>query len=618
MKLDSVSVAILAELARRRPLHNSGKRDEVAACAERLRAIFYPKQSAFFRSKARFRATRKTRRAGATTGGCRELLARAIEQMGFRASVVHTTMAEARDRAWHSDTKTGLVDVLEQFGTPVEHPSLAAYSLGGVKVFVHDQDSYLEFENGSEIELAGMDNQRSLRKLRGTAKHVIWIDEAQDFTWLETFFDRVVLAQQDFKVECWISGTPGVDCAGMFYEITKQPDLNDGPPLAGWEVHEFAQVDNPFFGSVAKNDDGTFGVVDNHGAREGACETIEVAEALAAKVRWRNTGEDALKTRGWKGDEPDFIREFFGRWVREDARYVYPVHVRPRHDIIYAPERRIANPFWKTHERFKDHPQWFDVNKAISDLPKLPKFNKRRQWMYAIGVDFGYNPDPFAMVCWAFAHDTQDVFELLSWKCPRVHTDDQGAYMKLLWDALPNVVVFVGDPAGKLDDFEVWRTRMNLPIDEANKKGKNTLEEFLADDVRRGRIFLRGDRSEPKGSKDSALYDEMKHLVYLPGKLGKTREAAKHRRSADGVVHGDHCCDAARYAYADLTHYISKAPKIEPDPKSPEGLKKEEEIIERRIERKDEAARAEELARRDEEATDYGDYRDGYDVDDYF
>jgi hypothetical protein len=154
-----------------------------------------------------------------------------------------------------------------------------------------------------------------------------------------------------------------------------------------------------------------------------------------------------------------------------------------------------------------------------------------------------------------------------------------------------------------------------LPIDEANKKGKNTLEEFLADDIRRGRIHLRGDRSEPRGKNDSALYDEMKHLVYMPGKPGKTREVAKNRRSSDGIVHGDHCCDGARYAYADLTHYISKIPKTEPDPKSPEGLKKEEEVIERRIEKRDEDAQAEALAARDEDAA--SGYGYGYD-DDYF
>jgi hypothetical protein len=176
-----------------------------------------------------------------------------------------------------------------------------------------------------------------------------------------------------------------------------------------------------------------------------------------------------------------------------------------------------------------------------------------------------------------------------------VHTDDQGSYLKLLWDAIPEIVSFVGDPAGKQDDFEVWRTRMNLPIEEANKRGKNTLEEFLADDVRRHHVHLR---------KDSPLHNEMKYLVYLPTKPGKTREVHK-RRAVNGVVHGDHCCDGARYSYADLRHWLSKRRDDRPPPGSRESYAREEEREQRAIEDA-EARRARELAERDETAAEYG------------
>ena len=273
---------------------------------------------------------------------------------------------------------------------------------------------------------------------------------------------------------------------------------------------------------------------------------------------------------------------------------MYPVHACNPYDLLYAPPRKGPNPFKPVHERFANHPDWYDFKRAIADLPKMKKFNKRRQWMYAIGVDFGYHPDPFALVVWAFAHDTQDVYELFSWKATRVHTDDQGAYMKLLWDSLDNVVVFVGDPAGKQDDFEMWKTRMLLPLDEANKRGKNTLEEFLADDIRRGRVHLRT---------GSPLHDEMKHLIYLPTKPGKTREVAKHRRSGDGIVHGDHCCDAARYAYEALSHYLSKIPESAPDPNTPAALEAEAEAFEQKLDNA-EKVRAERLAQGDEDYLD--------------
>jgi hypothetical protein len=598
--LPTAAKQILAELARRRPVVAESQRNEAAEAAAALRSFFYPKQHAFFRSPRKLRATKKTRRAGATTGGCREFIARAIEQPGWRGTYVTTTRKEARERAWTSDTQSGLLDVLRKHGVQVDHPSIECILIGGVRADIRDQAMTIDFSNGSKIDLFGADDERALRKQRGLSKHVYWIDEAQDFRFLERFYDAVIIGSlTDYQGECWLSGTPGRDCAGMFYEITKD-DETDGPSLENWETHTIACVDNPFFGRVSGGYEDSKIVYyvdetlpDGGQARAaGPFFTIDEAETAATKVRWERTAGAALKAKGWKGDEPDFIREWLGRWSKADARYVYPVHTVNKYDLLYAPPRLTKNPFTGTHNRFHGHPPWGDFERAIIDLPKMPKFNKKRQWMYAIGADFGYHPDPFALVVWAFAYDTQDVYELFSWKATRVHTDDQGLYMKKVWDALDNVVVFVGDPAGKQDDFEVWRTRMGLPLDEANKRGKNTLEEFLADDIRRGRVHLRN---------DSPLHEEMKHLIYLPTKPGKTREVAKHRRSADGKIHGDHCCDAARYAYEALTHYLSVTPDTVPKPGTEAALVREEARQEKRLDEL-ERIRAERLAQGDEEA----------------
>jgi hypothetical protein len=322
------------------------------------------------------------------------------------------------------------------------------------------------------------------------------------------------------------------------------------------------------------------------------------AEKAATQVRWDRTAGKALKDNGWTGDEPDFIREYLGRWSKEDARFVYPIHVISSYDLLYAPQRHGKPPPHAKPEHIDPvtgaPAKWFDLERLQKDMPHRPKYNQKRQWMYAIGVDFGYHPDPMAIVVWAFSHDTQDVYEFFSWKAQKVHTDDQGLYLKALWDKLDNVVAFVGDPAGKQDDFEVWRTRMGLPIDEANKKGKNTLEEFLASDIRRGRVHLR---------LDSPLHDEMKHLVYLPTKPGKTREVAKHRRAGDGKVHGDHNCDAGRYAYEALTHYLSKIPGAPADKGTPEAMRELEALIEKKLDQHEDI-RAERLAQGDEDFID--------------
>lgn len=596
MQLSDHGVRLVVEAARRRPASVDDGDREAALAARRgaaadLRSWYHPKQRAFFTSPAKRKATSKTRRAGITSGGCRELLARAIEQDNFRATYAATTMDEARERAWLNDTKTGLVDILRQKAEPIHHKTLQAFRLGGVDVIVHDGDAYLEFSNGSEIELFSAEHEKNQRKKRGGAKNVLWVDEAQDFPALENFLDAVIgAAMRDFGGEIWITGTPGRDCTGRFYDITK--DESEGR-LPNWEVHVLNVTDNPKFGRVVEEacDDGPiWWVEDNLGERTGPWQSLEDAEREAVKVRWDRTAGAELAERGWKGDEPDFIREWLGRWVKTDARFVFPVHSVPHHKLLYAPQRLVENPLKYEDERFAKHPDWYDHEAAVADLPRPTVGKRPYQWMFAIGVDFGYHPDPFALVVWAFCAELPDVFEMFSWKMTEVATDDQGRYIEMLWKAIGSIVVLVGDPAGKQDDFEVWRRRMNIVIDEANKAGKNTLEEFLANDIRRQRVYLRH---------GSPLYTEMRHLVYLPTKPGKPREVHKHRK-VNGVVHGDHCCDAARYSYSSLSHFLSEGREAKPPPGSPAALRAEEKKHEEKID--DEDRRIEALNDMDEAA----------------
>ena len=584
----------LRQLAKRRPV-TAAQGPSAEDVAASLRSIFHgPQRQMFSRGPDLWRATTKSRRAGATTAGVREFVARAIEQEGFRGTYATTTRDEAKDRAWLNDNKSGFFDLIQKHAEPVKHPTLEAFRLGGVVIEVRQADLELVFSNGSHIELFGADNIRAHRKKRGNAKHVFWVDEAQDFPSLEEFFDGVVIGSlTDYRGEAWFTGTPGKDCAGLFYEVTKQEEDGD-ERVPGWLVVEMSSADNPFFGRVVA-EAGQFYVEDNVKVRTGPFETAESAEKAARDVRWEATAVAARKAKGWKGDEPDYIREWLGKWVKSDARYVYPVHSVPKHRLLYAPQRLAPNPFVGTHKRFDGHPDWFDYHAAVRDLPRAPKGRREYQWLYVLGADFGYNPDPFALVLWAFTPDLPEVFEMFSWKQIRTHTDDQGAYMRLIWDVVPSIVGVVGDPAGKRDDFDMWRDRMGLPIEEANKQGKSTLEEFLADDIRRERVHLRD---------GSPLHQEMRHLVYMPTKPGKERQVFKHR-VVNGVVHGDHCADAARYAYQYLTHYLAKLPTDKPKHGTEQYWRDEEEREQRAIEDA-ETRRARMLADGDELMTQYG------------
>lgn len=629
MRIGALARALILETHRRRPSDapaDKRAKARAVAYAEQLREWMYPKQRAFFarekgKPRVRWRATCKTRRAGATAGGVRELVARAIEQPGFRATYTSKTNVDARDRAWTNDNKSGFLDLLRDKGTRLRLKGhhRETYDIGGVRCRVSDQRMKLDFSNGSQVEVFGANNISRQSSKRGAAKHVFWIDEAQDFPGLDDFVAVISPAIRDFGGEVWLTGTPGRDAMGLFYEVTKEEAEGDARPF-GWEVHTIAVVDNPMFGHVvieAKDDQGAelaYYVHDNlydspelkdeqHLHRWGPFSTVEEAEARSVEVRWEVTAGAEIAEKQLNGDEPDFVREWLGRWVKADARYVYPVHSVPRHQLLFAPQRLTENPFVGSAPRFADHPRWYDHVAAVRDLPRLGRDRRPHQWLFAIGVDFGYWPDPFALVVWAFSPTSDHVYEMFSWKQTRVATDDQGEYIKRLWDAIDNVVLLVGDPAGKQDDFDLWRRRMNLPIEEANKRGKNTLEEFLAGDVRRGRVHLR---------EGSPLYHEMLNLVYLPTKPGKTREVHKHRKVGN-VVHGDHAADAARYSYSALTHYLSDLGTERPTPGSRQALVDEEERIEKQIEDRDQR-REELLAEQDELVAEYGSHEhyDGY------
>ncbi len=579
----SAADEIDAELERRR---------ERVAVAERaaaqLREIFaeHPKQAAFFRRNpgARKRATTKTRRAGATVGGVREFLARAIEQPGWRGTYVTTTSDEAHDRAWSNDAGNGFAQVLRRLGTRTrtgangQRTTVETVELGGVTIELRVGDLTLVFSNGSEIDLYGVNTLSRIDIKRGNAKHAFWVDEAQGFPNLAVFFKEVVTASiAETLGEVWLTGTPGRDPAGFFYDVT------GGATIPGWEVHVLAAVDNPFFGRVVWEAGIGWGVVDNLDVRHGPYPTQEAADEAAVAIRWENAAGREIRENQWSEEDPHVQREFFGKWVHADARYVYPVHAVPAHVLVYAPQRLAPNPI-----RPQD-PPWIDLQAALADLPVNRRAARGYQWMTGLGVDFGYWPDPFALVAVAFNYELADVFELFSWKAVKVDTDAQGVYMRWLFDALPNLVSFVGDTAGK-EKIERWEERMNLTFDVAQKADKNALEDFLANDIRLGRYHFRGRRDGDPTSTDSPLLTEMRHLVYLPAKPGKTREVDKFRAVA-GVVHGDHCCDGARYLHIDMMPHLARAKPVPPTDPIERG-KIEAERFERRIDKQEERARA--------------------------
>lgn len=518
--------ALLAERRARR--EREKKKAAAAAMAAHLRAFFYEKQAALFRSLAKLKTTTKTRRAGVTTGGCHELLARALllegyrAEQGFRATIIHSTRLEAMARAWRTDTKNGIVDILERVGELQPGRGVTTYKLGGQWVEVRETELALVFENGSRIDLIGCDSEADLGKLRGLAKHVFWIDEAQDPRFvhlLESFYKgTIVPASADFQAEVWITGTPGKDLAGFFYEITR----DDEERKPGWEVHALSVVDNPYFGATPEE-------------------------------RWAATALRALRENGWTVDDPDFVREWMGRWVKTDARFVYAVHVVPEHELYYA-DHRIGDDGLP------------DIRAAILDLPGMLD-DPPRDYFFALAADLGTRDD-FAYVLDAWSLLDPILYEVAAYKTPGLDYDEMFEIIVAV-RARVHIGLVVADAGGGGKPAvkgwsKKWVERYRLPIIEATKTNKGVAIKSWNNDIRRGHYkFRRG----------SPLIAEAKVHRWAP------------KRSSTGAMVEDpttpnHCLDAGLYAHRESYHHRYREEDLPPPPGSAEWQQREERALE--------------------------------------
>jgi len=506
------------------------------AVAERARSKLFDKQRAAFVDEIARRMTAlDTRRAGKTFGGIREYVAFALENPKSRQLYINETRDEAKALAW-DEPDDGIVSVLEQL-------DLVRGEKRGDEAdyWANETELIVRFRNGSIIKLFGADDERQINKLRGRKWHRAWVDEAQKARFLQQLIQQVLGASMaDFQGQIWLTGTPSRDTAGYFYEVTRQ----DGQPRApGWAVHEWAVTDNPYFGRVVARDDGAFDVVGLEGLHVGTFADRSDAEVAAKAERWRVTAAAALEENGWTEDDPDFQREWLGRWVITDANFVYPVNAVAPHLLTFAPMRITVTGR-------------YDHETSMRDLPRN-KRGKRMHWLFSIGLDFGFFPDPFAICMGAFSMETEVAYEMWSWKKIRTDADEQREELQYLVDNVENIASIVGDPAGQRALMKGWRERLFIPIEDAEKNEKDTWIDLMGTAIRKGRWKYR---------EGSPLLHEHRHLVWLPVKAGKRKEHSD-RRLLDGSVPGNHCSDGGLYQWRHMTNWLAR-----PDvgPRSPE------------------------------------------------
>lgn len=511
--------ALLAERQRRAAqatvIASDGER--YAAIAATLRAWHYQEQSAFFRSPAKRKATSKTRRAGVTSGGCHEFLARAFEQPAWRGMYCNEVREEAKRLAWRADTKQGMVDLLEAMaaeGKLVIGQDRRDFAKGA-DVKIDEQALTIEFRHGAQIRIFAADDAKSQERARGGAPHVCWIDEAQKFPFLQTFVDSIIgPSMTDYDGEIWLTGTPSEWCTGYFFDVTQE---EVDKRVKGWEVHTLLVTMNPFYGKTAEE-------------------------------RWARTAGAELERNNWTIEDPpaSFRREWLAQWVKTDARFVYWVHRAPQESLEYAPLRVTAilpEFLGKLDPEGKDPggvsgyiDRWYDHTLSMRDLPKLyPGTATKIPWRFALGTDFGYNPHPFATTLWAFCDGLPDLWEMWSWKRTLVIPEYQKDCLLWYWREVPGIDYLVGDPGGQAGaNMEGWRQLTDLPIQDADKFSKATWQELLNNAIVQGLVHFR---------EGSPMLHEMKHLTWT--QRGQKLVEADDRKLTDGTIPGNDACFVA-------------------------------------------------------------------------
>jgi hypothetical protein len=230
-------------------------------------ATRFDKQVRLICHPARRKSVLCTRRAGKTESVAAMLLKVAQENPDCVVIYVAPTLGRARELMWKPlkrfNEKFG-------FGGRPNETLLTVY-----------------LPNGAEVRMTGADKLKDTEKRRGDKVALVVIDEASVYPSevLRNLIDDVFgPALEDVRGVICVMGTPGINCAGKWWELTR----NDAEEReAGWEFFSWSVLDNPFM--------------------------AHMKERLPEMKR----------ERGWTDETPTFVREWLGRWVNDTGALVY-------------------------------------------------------------------------------------------------------------------------------------------------------------------------------------------------------------------------------------------------------------------------------------------------------
>lgn len=526
MKFDLERMAkITGELARRQAEMRTEEAErkareerEVATRDYGLLDDIHPKALAFVRSTALQKVAKTTRRSGKTRNVIRGLADRAMRIPNSYHAYVNTTFRECENYFWIGNRRDGLMSLNVDFG------------LGGQAV---GSKLRMTFPNGSRIECLAADDEKDIQKFRSAAFDTLVIDEAQKMPHLERIIvEEVGPAMLDHMGQTWLTGTPSRQLNTLFHRISCDEVEKR---LTEWDLHEWTILDNPFFGATVE----------------------ERYERMMIAIR--KTGKAI--------DDPAIQREWFGKWSKEDANFVYAVHEVPDHQLIWAEEQPTLEPFdlWVNNHctEIEDFP---DLERCMAELPQ------GHDWFFTLGIDIGFHPSPFAFDVSAYSFTHPEMLEVAGWKMTKLVPDEQMELLnRIVATVNPTWVTADAGGGGKLvvaGWAKNWLERYSVPIEEAKKRDKVQWQELMNGDIRTGKYRMR--RNSPRLA-------EMEVLTYHPPTAAGTLK--ENTGTAENRIPND-CCDAGLYGFRHSYHHRYQSPEDTPKP----GTSEYYAMIERELE----------------------------------
>lgn len=421
---------------------------------------YFPEQVAFIRDPARRKAALCSRRAGKTHALAAYLVWSALKNPGTLQMYMAITRQQAKDLLWKELIK------VNEGGPKNLHPFGAR---------TNEAELTMTFPNGSRIWLRGADKSREIEKYLGFAYKLVAIDECASFgSHIDVLIEHVLEpALEEHKGTLCLTGTPNAACVGFFFEAT------EGHRKEEYTTHRWTVLDNPKFPRWAKD------------------------------PRWQETANTWIsnyrRERGWSENNPTFLREWKGIWIRTTD------------DLV------------------------FDFDEERNTFHELPKYVEGN-WHYALGIDLGsrsasafidvlwHDHDPNVYVMRGFKETGMDLTQIASEIRQRT---ERRAYSRLVIDTGGLGVMIAQD----------LQTRYGFPLEAAKKEERAAGIAGVNADMHEGRVKIHV--SDP-------LVEEIRVLQW-----------DEQKKNFDDRYE-DHLCDAFLYAYRAAFHYRATKAKARP------------------------------------------------------